>query len=314
MPKVVAVTGGSGFVGRHLVARHVAFGDQVRYLTRSVQQHALPGAKAYVGDLRIEDGLRSFVSGVDILYHCAAELRDVSGMEEVNVQGTKRLLAAVRDDFGFWVQLSSTGVFGPIHGGTVDEQMPILPSNLYEGSKAKADKLILDTALGRFRCVLLRPSNIYGPDMTNQSLFQLIRMIDAGLFFFIGSPGATANYVHVENVVDSLMLAAGSQLPENGRAYIVSDHCTMEEFVTMIAEALGRKPPRRRLPEGPVRLAARLCEGIPGFPLTTSRIDALTNRVVYSSRRIEEELGYRHRITMADGIGELVRAWKHAKK
>ena len=314
MPKVVAITGGSGFVGRHLAARHVAFGDQVRYLTRSVQKHALPGAQPYVGDLRIEDGLRSFVSGADILYHCAAELHDVSRMEEVNVQGTRRLLAAVRDDFGLWVQLSSTGVFGPIHGGMVDEQRPISPSNFYERSKAKADELILDASNNRFRCVLLRPSNIYGPDMPNQSLFQLISMIDKGLFFYIGPSGATANYVHVENVVDALMLCAESSLSENGRAYIVSDHFTMEEFVALIAAALGRKPPRTRLPEGPVRLASRLCEGIPGFPLTASRIDALTNRLVYSSRRIEEELGYRHRITMADGIGELVRAWKHAKK
>lgn len=316
MPRVVAITGGTGFLGRHLVGRHVALGDEVRYLTRSTSKAAVPGAKPVVGDLRSGVGLKSIVAGADVLYHCAAELNDSSQMDEVNVLGTRRLLEWVQRDVGVWVQLSSTGVYGPKRCGVVEEVSPLAPVNPYELSKAGADDLVLEAArrgLGSV-CVIVRPSNIYGPDMPNQSLFQLIRMIDKGLFFYIGSPGATANYVHVENVVDALMLAAGSPLPENGRAYIVSDHCTLEEFVSMIAEALGKKPPRIRLPEGPVRLAARLCEGIPGFPLTTSRIDALTNRVVYSSRRIEEELGYRHRITMADGIGELVRAWKHVKK
>ena len=301
-------------MGRHLVGRHVALGDEVRYLTRSTSKAPVPGAKPVVGDLRSGVGLKSFVAGADVLYHCAAELNDSSRMDEVNVQGTRRLLESVQWDVGAWVQLSSTGVYGPNRCGVVEEASPLAPTNTYEFTKAGADDLVLDAARRGIRSVIVRPSNIYGPDMPNQSLFQLIRMIDAGLFFYIGSPGATANYVHVENVVDALMLAAGSPLPENGRAYIVSDHCTMEEFVAMIAEALGRKPPRLRLPEGSVRLAARLCEGVPGFPLTTSRIDALTNRVVYSSRRIEQELGYRHRITMADGIGELVRAWKHAKK
>ena len=314
MHRVVAITGGTGFVGRHLVGRHVALGDEVRYLTRSTSKTAVPGAKPVVGDLRSGVGLKSFVAGTDVLYHCAAELNDSSRMDEVNVQGTRRLLESLQRDVGVWVQLSSTGVYGPKRCGVVEDPGPLAPVNPYELSKASADSLVHNAAHRGLGSVIVRPSNVYGPDMTNQSLFHMIRMVDRGLFFFIGSPGATANYVHVENVVDALMLAAGSPLPENGRAYIVSDHCTMEEFVAMIAEALGRKPPRLRLPEGPVRLAARLCEGIPGFPLTTSRIDALTNRVVYSSRRIEEELGYRHRITMADGIGELVRAWKHAKK
>lgn len=52
MPRVVAITGGTGFVGRHLVARHVALGDEVRYLTRSSSKATLNGATPFVGDIR----------------------------------------------------------------------------------------------------------------------------------------------------------------------------------------------------------------------------------------------------------------------
>lgn len=159
--------------------------------------------------------------------------------------------------------------------------------------------------------MLLRLSNIYSADMPNQSLFQLIRMIDKRLFFFIWQRGATANYIHVENVVDALLRCADSVLPANGRSYIVSDHCTLEELVHNIAIRLGKAVPRLRLAEPPVRALAQFCGGIPGFPLKTSRVDALTNRAVYRSDRIEAELGHRNRVSLEVGMGELVRSRQH---
>ena len=313
MSKQVAVTGGGGFLGRHLVARHVALGDDVRYLTRSISKPALPGATPYAGDLRTGVGLRNFVSGVDVLYHCAAELHDPSKMKEVNVHGTERLLSVADRRIGMWVQLSSTGVYGPVRSGVVDEECAIAPANPYELSKAAADDLVKSAADTGLNCVILRPSNIYGPGMRNQSLFQLIRMIDRGLFFYIGSDLAMANYIHVSNVVDALILSACCKLRNYGRVYIVSDSCSLVHFVEIIANALGRSAPRCRLPELPVRFLARVAGCLPGFPIRESRVDALTNAVQYCSRRIELELGHRNYISLESGLVELVEAWKHAR-
>lgn len=313
MPKVIAITGGTGFVGRHLVARHVALGDEVRYLSRSAPTAALPGATRYSGDLRSGAGLRSFASGADVLYHCAAELHDPSIMDEVNVRGTERLLTAAHGQIGLWVQLSSTGVYGPVRSGVVDEESILAPANPYERSKAAADRLVQAAATNGLNCIILRPSNIYGPDMPNQSLFQLIRMINMGLFCHIGHRETVANYVHVSNVVDALLLGARSVLPGPGRTYIVSDSCLMGQFVELIAGALRRKAPRCRLPEWPVRFLARVGEYLPGFPLRESRIDALTNAVRYNSSRIELELGHRNRVSLENGVTELVEAWVNVR-
>lgn len=288
-------------------------GDKVRYLTRSASKSTLLGAQPVVGNLSNEKVLRSLVTGADVLYHCAAELHDPSIMVEVNVRGTERLLSVAQGEIGLWVQLSSTGVYGSVRNGVVVEETPLVPVNPYERSKAAADKLVQVAGVNGLNCVLLRPSNIFGPDMPNQSLFQLIRMIDLGLFCHIGSGRSIANYVHVGNVVDALILCASKNLPESGRVYIVSDSCPMGQFVEYIAGALGKKTPRCRLPERAARFLARVGEYLPGFPLRESRVDALTNAVRYSGARIEHELGYRNRISLEEGVIELVEAWKNAR-
>lgn len=312
MSRVVAITGATGFIGRHLVARHVALGDEVRYLTRSAEGAPLPGAFRHVGDLvGAEDDLKRFVRGTDVLYHCAAELLNASRMESTNVSGTRNLLLAVQGEVGRWVQLSSTGVYGLQRGGEVDEDTGLRPSNAYERSKAAADSLVLEAADRQgLPCVVLRPSNVYGADMSNRSLFQLIRMVDNGLFFFIGPPGAVANYIHVENVVDALLACGQASLSQNGRAYIVSDHCLLENFVGIIVANLGRPAPRLRLPLWLMHATAHLCASIPGFPLKPARVAALTDRTVYRTDRIVRELGYCNRITLEHGLGELVKEWQ----
>jgi len=310
----VAITGGTGFVGKHLIARHVACGDQVHYLTRKKEFGFNCGAIAYSGSLNSPmTELRRFLQGADVLYHCAAELRDEAEMESTNVVGTANLLAAATGEVGRWVQLSSTGVYGSNRNNDIDEYSELDPVNAYEKSKVDSDMLVCATAdEEKLPCVLLRPSNIYGTDMPNQSIFHLISMVDKGLFFFIGKRGALATYVHVENVVDALVLCGTVGLDVNCRAYIVSDHRTLDDFIGIIASALDVRTPQKRLPESLVRAAAALLGSIPKFPLKQSRIDALTNRTVYQTDRIESELGYSINISMEEGIGELARHWKNA--
>jgi nucleoside-diphosphate-sugar epimerase len=310
---IVAITGGTGFIGKHLIARHVARGDQVRYLTRRNSVEDMRGVSAHIGSLDSPiDELRQFVRGADVLYHCAAELRNEAEMHNTNVLGTANLLAAATNEIGRWVQLSSTGIYGSALHGDIDEDTEISPGNAYEKSKAQSDELVLAAAENqKLPCVMLRPSNVYGTEMPNQSLFQLIKMIDRGMFFFIGKPGAIANYIHVENVIDAMVLCGTAGLPINGRAYVVSDHRTLESFVGIIAAALGKSAPQKRLPESLVRAAVALVGPIPKFPLKSSRVDALTNRTIYRTDRIESELGYKNRISMEEGIGELTRYWKN---
>jgi nucleoside-diphosphate-sugar epimerase len=307
---LIGITGGTGFIGALLVRRHLARGDRIRILSRQSRlRSALPDAVEITpGDLISSDaGLTSFTRGVDVLYHCAGELRDESRMRALHVDGTRALLSAARGKIGRWVQLSSVGVYGPKKAGVVREDTALNPLGTYETTKAESDALVIAAGssgrLGSYS--ILRPSIVFGAGMPNQSVSQMIRMIEGGFFFFIGRPGSSANYVEVSNVVGALMLC-GTRPEADGRVYVLSDWCTMEEFVGAICKAVGRSIPRVRVPEWPVRVLARALGRAPRVPLTESRVDALVNRARYATDRIQAELGYTHSISIADGLSRFV--------
>ena len=312
----VAVTGASGFVGRLLVTQLIARGDTVRVLTRDRTRvnHLPPSVEVYVGDLASgADVPAAFVDGSDVIYHCAGETNRPAAMRLVHIEGTRALVKAAANRVRHWVQLSSVGVYGPVRDGIVDENHALAPRGEYEVTKAESEQLVrLSADEGAFSCTVLRPSIVFGPGMPNRSLYQLISMVAGGMFFFIGQPGASANYIFVDNVVDAL-LACGTAVQAKGKVYNLSDYRTMEEFVGGISTSLRKTEPRLRLPEQPVRLLARFFGKFPGFPLTESRVNALTSRSRYSTNRIETEFGYSHRVSMEDGLRRLVDFWRAGK-
>jgi nucleoside-diphosphate-sugar epimerase len=310
---IVSVTGATGFIGTRLVKKLVAQGNTVRMLTRSRSRaDHLPGSvEVFVGELSSGAGdLSAFVENSDIVYHLAGEISRAEAMRSLHVDGTRALVKAAERRVGHWVQLSSVGAYGPVHEGVVDESRPCAPRGDYETTKAESDRLLQEAAdRDAFSCTILRPSIVFGPEMPNRSLYQLISMVARGLFFYIGAPGASANYVYVDNVVDAL-IACGTLPVAKGRVYNLSDFRTMEQFIGAIAASLGIPAPRLRVPEPPVRWLARTLGWLPGLPLTASRVDALTSRARYSNSRIERELGYLHRISMEDGLRRMAESWR----
>jgi len=312
----IAVTGGTGFIGRKLVQRHLERGDHVRVFSRrSLVVSGLPDSvEWFEGDLVANDPVVPFVDGVDVLYHCAGQLTNESNMRSLHVEGTKVLLEGASRRIGHWVQLSSVGVYGPFSAGLVTEQSPLNPVGEYETTKTESDQLVIGAAREEaFSCSVLRPSNVYGEDMTNQSLFHLIAMIERGLFFFVGKKGASANYIHVDNVVEGL-IRCGTMQGAKDKIFDLSDHCSMESFVGIISKELGCSYPKVRGPEVMLRVVAGIMGNLPGFPLTASRVDALTRRSIYSIKSIQEELGYQHVVSMEDGVRRLVSVYLKRKK
>jgi nucleoside-diphosphate-sugar epimerase len=310
---IVAITGATGAVGRRLVERHVAAGDTVRALSRQEDPGFSPAVQIHRGELTSDANvLARFVDGADVLYHCAAEIHEPGRMMEINVGGTGSLIAAARGKVRRWIQLSSVAVYGAPEAGVIDEETPPQPIDTYGRSKAEADRVVLEAAGQRaFTCAVLRPAKVFGAGIdsaNNQILFRLFSLVDRGLFFFIGKPGALTHYVHVDNLVEALM-CCGSE-PAANRVYNLSDDRPIEAFIAVVAVALGRKEPRLRLPEAPVRWVARTLGALPGWALDERRVAALVNRAAFPATRIERELGYGHRVPIEDGLRELVAFWR----
>jgi nucleoside-diphosphate-sugar epimerase len=290
---LIGITGGSGFVGRALVKAHLECGDQIRLLSRkpASENSGLFSNKVeyFQADL-VDPGadLRAFCQDLDILYHCAGEITNEALMHDLHVNGTKHLLEAARGQIGRWVQLSSVGAYGLRHEGRVSEETEEEPFGIYEQTKTKADTLVKTDAIPH---VIVRPSNIFASSMTNRSLFQLVEMVERGYFFYLGPPGALVNYIHVDDVVEAL-ICCGSDDRALGETYNLSQTTEIELMIKAFLAGLGRERRLMRLPEKPVRLLAKVGERLPRFPLTISRIDALTSRVCYDASKIETELGF----------------------
>jgi nucleoside-diphosphate-sugar epimerase len=287
---IAAVTGATGFIGRALVARlrREPAIREVRILSR---RHGFDLLKPVPA-----------LEGIDVLFHCAGEIRDEAKMRPLHVEGTRRLVAAARGRVSRWVQLSSVGVYGRRQrAGTVGESAPPAPEGEYELTKAESDRLVAEGGLPH---VILRPSIVFGPGMPNPSLYQLVGAVARGRFAHVGAPGAVANYVYVDDLADALALCALA--PGAAGVYNLSDDRAFEDLIAAIAAALGRPGRFARLPEAIARLIAL----VPGAPLTAGRVDALTRRVRYPSARIREELGFRFAVSVEAGLERLVADWR----
>jgi len=308
----IAVTGGTGFIGRHLVSALVKQGHVVRILTRSKAKRSQSAQiELFNGDL-LNDSIEldDFFSGIDTCYHCAGTLNDSDKIFETNVLATKKLLDSASGKIRHWVQLSSIGVYGKHMEGIVTEKSKVNPTNLYEESKAKADKLVIETAREKkITYSIVRPSNVYGNDMVNQSLFNIISTVNKNLFFYIGDKQAIANYIHVDNVVEGLLLCGEKKEAEN-QIFNISDYAKLETIVNIIARSLNKRKPALIFPKVILKIIAIIGLYWEKWPLTSSRIDALTNCTVYLNGKIEEILNYKHLISIEDGFEQLTRSWQ----
>ena len=303
---VIAVTGGSSFVGAALTKIHCRRGDSVRLLSRLDNCSELDPAMVvhFRGDIcqSIPPG---FLEGVETVYHLAAELHDQSRMNAVNVDGTSTLLAAAgAAGVRRWVQLSSVGVYGPPTCPVVTEVTVPMPLNEYERTKLASDLLVEETCKNTsLEYSILRPSNVIGAKMKNGSFAALVNAVRRGRFCYFGPRGSIATYVHVDDVARALVACRDAP---SGSVFNLSSDCLWEELIDRISLLVGVRPPRLRLPAMPVKMVLRALEGRIRLPITCSRLASLTNRSRYSSERIVRELGFTYSRPMPVGIEDVV--------
>jgi len=293
----IAITGGSGFIGQRLLRYFVQQDFEVRVLSRNKLIQG-SGFDFFYGDLSDSKvDLSSFVERVDVLYHCAGELRDESLMEELHVGGTKRLVEAAKGKIGRWVQLSSVGAYGINRDGVISENSKEKPFSIYEKTKTHSDMIVIKSGIPYS---ILRPSIVFGNNMPNQSLIALLKTIDRGLFFFIGKKNEyKVNYIHVEDVVN-VMILCSSKAEALNEVFILSQSASVEEMIYSIASGLESKKKIYRLPTPFVRLIMLTFGRLPGFPLTASRVKALTGQCVYNSNKVEKTLSFRYSMSLEE--------------
>lgn len=294
----VFVFGATGFLGRALVHKLVMCGVSVSVLTRDYGRAKAifeQGVIIHVGDM-ITD-IYPELSVYDAVINCAGEVKDEALMRQLHVDGVRTALLSLAMGSGTqWIQISSVGVYGPHTFGVVSEEFSFNPIGEYEATKADGEIVVKDICVARgIPYTIIRPSNVFGNNMPNSSLAQLVRMIKRKMFFFIGNPDySMMNYVYVQDVADAIFMCIGNSEAVNND-FIVSDVIDLRTFVRLVkTEVGGGWSPV--VPESIVRLMIAFLRVIPGFPLSIGRLDALLNKTVYSTNKINACLGFTPRV------------------
>lgn len=217
----VLVTGGSGFIGRNVVAALRAVGLPVRVV--DLVPHPDPDVEIVLGDLaRAEVIDASLAGGIDAIVHLAAVTSVLRSVEQpaltyrTNVAATAALLEAAREaDVRALVFASTNAVVGPMQGASITESDLPQPLTPYGATKAAGEMLMSAyTSSYGLRCACLRLTNVYGLGMAlkDSIIARLMRAIRTGSTFEVYGDGRQVrDYVNVADVTAAIQLALGDE-------------------------------------------------------------------------------------------------------
>lgn len=311
-----AVTGATGFIGTHLVERLVDDGVPVRAMVRSPSRMA-PELRArvevVVGTLEEPAALRRLMDGAATVFHLAglasAWTRSTDDFFTVNVEGTRRVLAAAGE----------AGVPRVVHVSTVLTRFAVDEAPTpYVASKHIGEHLAQRYVRDGGDAVIVQPTRVYGPGPLNDAN-GATRLVDAYLHapvcVRLRDGGVRASWVHVDDVVQGMILAA--RRGEIGEAYVLgAENASVAELLGLTGELAGARrrciavPPAVALViAGALELGGRL--GLP-VPITRSWVRSFLQDQTVDIAPTRQALGY-HPHSLRQGLARTIE-WLRERK
>jgi dihydroflavonol-4-reductase len=309
------VTGGTGFIGSHVVRELAERGDDLRLLVREGSEAGhLSGFEweRATGDVLDRDSVRSAMNGVERLFHLAGTTsmrrRDRGRVFDLNVEGTRNVMEeALRAGVIRAVHTSSAGAVGPARpGGAADESQPFTAGGLgiaYVNSKHDAELVAMRVAARGLSAVVVNPSFVFGPDDpsgTSNGLVRrlLLRRIPAYL-------DGALSIVDVRDVARGHLLA--DELGQEGERYLLSGrNFTLKRLFADLSRIAGVPPPPFQA-QGRLLLAAVEAlegAGLPA-PASSQEVRSGMHWWTYSHEKARREFGFSprpHEETLEDTV------------
>jgi len=246
------VTGGSGFIGSHVVDRLVAEGADVVVFDKRVREEnladALPSGRVRTleGDVTEPAAVRQAAEGVAGVFHMAVLplgpcSEDPRRCVEVNVDGTLNVLEAAREAGAKKVVFSSaSSVYGDTNE-TMDESHPLGARTMYGASKIAGEYFVRAFSdLYGIDHVILRYMNVYGPRQEGGLVINVLRRIQSGQApTIMGDGSASFDFVHVADVADANVAAMASDLSEGAFNVGGGNEVSVREIVARLLQATG---------------------------------------------------------------------------
>jgi nucleoside-diphosphate-sugar epimerase len=318
MTEKAFITGGSGFVGRTLIATLRRNQYDVIALARSeaaVKTVERAGARAVPGDLTDEAALTRGMQGASLVVHAGAKVEQwgpIAEFQRINVEGTANVLRAARSaNVPRLVHVSTEAVLvggkKPLIQADESWPRPAHPPAPYAQTKALAEERVISANCKELTTVVVRPRFIWGKG-DSSLLPKLLDSVKRNQFAWIGGGHYLTSTCHVENVAAGILAAA--KKGRGGQAYFLTDGAPIEfrAFITSLLESQGVSAPSRSLPHSVAYVAAWLMELVWAAgaknppPLTRTMLALMAEEVTVSDAKARAELGYAPVITREQGL------------
>jgi nucleoside-diphosphate-sugar epimerase len=300
---VIALTGATGFIGRHLLRELPRHGYRLRVLLRRPAEVPPEASSAVVGDIAAPRNMAVALRDVDMVIHSAGLAQGMSGHPEddyrsINTEATVALArAAERAGIKRFVFLSSIRAqSGPCADAVLTEADPPAPTDAYGRSKLAAEQGLAELGLD---WVALRPVLVYGPGVKG-NMASLAELARSKLPLPFGGLKARRSLLSLDNLVSAIDTVLRAPAPLR-RPLIVADPepLTVPEMVAALREGLGRGPGLVPVPSPLLEVAARLA----GRGEVYRR---LSGSLVANPAALME-LGWRPSLTTREGLARLAR-------
>jgi nucleoside-diphosphate-sugar epimerase len=314
----VLVTGASGFLGGAVAREIAAAGHEVRTFQR--RPSGVVGVDDALGSLTSPADVSRALEGMDAVVHLAAKVSlagDPAEFEAVNVEGTRTLLASMRDaGVGRLVFVSSPSV---AHAGASivgDDAGPADPQHArgeYARTKALAELLALGADSEALRVVAVRPHLVWGPGDT-QLVERIVERARAGRLPLLDRGAALIDSTYIDNAASAIAAALERVDAVHGNAYVITngEPRPVAELLGGICAAAGVAAPGWSVPAGVARAAGSVIEAVwrvkPGAdepPMTRFLAEQLSTAHWFDQRRTRAELQWQPAVSLDEGLRRL---------
>lgn len=251
------VTGGTGFLGKHIVERLVREGYRIRCVVRNQQKAEFLkslGAELVVGDLTDPTICIHSVEGVDAVIHAAALIGGWGSSEEYerhNIITTRNILDAMyRWQVQRLIYVSSVAIYGmQPEKLLVENSLPWQEREPYCETKLACEELVRSyAAKNRMTATILRPAIIYGPH-DSRFLPPIVQHIRRGTMMAIGKRNQGPPLVYVDDVTQFISIILPTQIASIEAYNLCSpEPVSWEEIIRQVGDRLGISVPVRRIP------------------------------------------------------------------
>ena len=312
--KNIAITGGTGFIGTHMIEQLLADGHSVSCLVLPRQKYtAISNVTYFEGDIMNPASLEEFLQGTQTIVHLAGLTRAKTEQEfiAINTDGTASLMDAAKKyspNFSHIIAMSSLAAIGPSNDDCgLCEEEPFKPISSYGRSKAKLEEYLQNQNLN-VHWTAIRAPGVYGP--YDRDFLQYFKLVNKRVRLVIGKRNVMS-LVYVKNLVSAIAACIDNPAAYNQAFFISDDGCyDWDDIGKMIEASLGKRSLRIPIPFWAVRTTSMVSEWLKPImrnpPLITKdKLAEMSQSYwVVSCKKANELLGYRPTYSTSDAFRE----------